>query len=365
MRTQTWFLLPLFLLALMGASACTTLPAAAGRTEVAPPAVVETDAPTVVALAATATPGPAVQLTAMPGTMVMAGTVMPFSGTPGAARTVAPPPIPTFPSPAPGQLSVTDLRYAILARFGSIFFCDPDSYPVARDLPPDEIARRVGEIQKVPDMYQAILKHLGIAPTAPLTADQAQPVYAEYKKLNAIPMQPAANGYQFSVRTGSGRTGTATTGLVDFQGNITITNQQATILTCPICLTAGTLIATPNGDMPVQDLRQGMAVWTIDARGTRQAGIIQQTVARPLSPGALLVRLGLDDGRTLFASPAHPTVDGRPLGSLWVGDVVDGAHVSRIETVPNEGGATYDILPSGDTGAYWANGILLGSTLAH
>ena len=26
-------------------------------------------------------------------------------------------------------------------------------------------------------------------------------------------------------------------------------------------------------------------------------------------------------------------------------------------------GATYDVLPSGETGFYWANGVLLGSTL--
>jgi hypothetical protein len=28
-----------------------------------------------------------------------------------------------------------------------------------------------------------------------------------------------------------------------------------------------------------------------------------------------------------------------------------------------DGGATFDILPGGVTGAYWANGVLLGSTL--
>jgi hypothetical protein len=34
-----------------------------------------------------------------------------------------------------------------------------------------------------------------------------------------------------------------------------------------------------------------------------------------------------------------------------------------LEDVPYEGSATYDLLPSGDTGLYWADGILLGSTL--
>lgn len=33
------------------------------------------------------------------------------------------------------------------------------------------------------------------------------------------------------------------------------------------------------------------------------------------------------------------------------------------ELVSYSNGYTYDVLPSGDTGLYWANGILIGSTL--
>jgi len=51
------------------------------------------------------------------------------------------------------------------------------------------------------------------------------------------------------------------------------------------------------------------------------------------------------------------------------GDLYDGASVASAQLVPYGGDATYDILPSGDTGFYWANGlpakagVLLGSTL--
>jgi hypothetical protein len=34
-----------------------------------------------------------------------------------------------------------------------------------------------------------------------------------------------------------------------------------------------------------------------------------------------------------------------------------------MERLPYRGGATYDLLSSGDTGFYWANGILMGSSL--
>jgi len=71
----------------------------------------------------------------------------------------------------------------------------------------------------------------------------------------------------------------------------------------------------------------------------------------------------LSDGRELWASPGHPTSDGRRLVHLRVGDVLDGASVTVIGTMRYQGTATYDILPSGSTGFYWANGILLGSTL--
>jgi len=62
-------------------------------------------------------------------------------------------------------------------------------------------------------------------------------------------------------------------------------------------------------------------------------------------------------------SPGHPTADGRAVGSLRAGDRYDGAVVTSATLVPYGEPATYDLLPSGPTGTYWANGVLLGSTL--
>jgi len=56
--------------------------------------------------------------------------------------------------------------------------------------------------------------------------------------------------------------------------------------------------------------------------------------------------------------------DGRALGDLNAGDLLDGAHVILLERLPYGGIVTYDLLPSGGTGFYWANGILMGSTLS-
>jgi hypothetical protein len=80
--------------------------------------------------------------------------------------------------------------------------------------------------------------------------------------------------------------------------------------------------------------------------------------------GHLMVHLRLADGRELLASPGHRTADGRPLGTLAAGDPLDGSTVTLWELVPYGGARTYDLLPAGSTGTYWANGILLLSTLA-
>ena len=59
------------------------------------------------------------------------------------------------------------------------------------------------------------------------------------------------------------------------------------------------------------------------------------------------------------------SADGRPLGALGVGDRLDGSTVTLWDVVPYAGDRTYDLLPTGPTGAYWANGIPLSSTLSN
>ena len=132
---------------------------------------------------------------------------------------------------------------------------------------------------------------------------------------------------------------------------------------CPICLAGGALIDTPSGSAPVKDLQVGMSVWTTDKTGQRVSGVITKTSKVSVPPTHQMVHLVLNNGRELFVSPGHPTIYGRIIGNLAPGDRYDGAFVVSVERVPYNEGATYDILPSGETGFYWANGILIGSTL--
>ncbi len=130
------------------------------------------------------------------------------------------------------------------------------------------------------------------------------------------------------------------------------------------CLSAATLISTPDGDVSIVDLRPGMPVFTLDSNGNKVVRPIE-LVSKASVPGDhTLCRLVLNDGRELFVSPGHPTTDAGEAGDLLPGDTLDGAVLLSIEKVRYEAGHTYDLLPSGETGFYFANGIPLGSTLA-
>ena len=132
---------------------------------------------------------------------------------------------------------------------------------------------------------------------------------------------------------------------------------------CPICLAAGSLIETPRGAVRVENLRVGDQVWTMNEAGERVSAVILQAGSVRVPTTHQVIHVILSNGRELWASPAHPTSDGRRLVDLKVGEVLDGAHVVLIEQIRYQGSATFDVLPSGGTGFYWANGILLQSTL--
>lgn len=133
---------------------------------------------------------------------------------------------------------------------------------------------------------------------------------------------------------------------------------------CPICLSGDTFIDTPSGPINIKDLKEGMAVWTADLSGLRYPAIILKTVIAQVPKSHAMVHLILDDGREIYVSPGHTLADDRILADISVGDIVDNGQVIIAELVPYKGKATYDILPSGDTGLYWANKILVKSTIA-
>ncbi len=130
------------------------------------------------------------------------------------------------------------------------------------------------------------------------------------------------------------------------------------------CLSGQTLISTPDGLKMIKELKVGMSVFTIDRKGTKIVAPLIQVAKISIPHGYLISHVLLSDKRELFASNAHPTADGRTIGELLPNDSLDGARVVKRNLVSYDALFTYDILPAGDTGFYWANGILLGSTIS-
>jgi hypothetical protein len=285
----------------------------------------------------------------------------PAQGTPLSAPTAGPAAI--LPTLASGA-SPGDLKYQLLNQFPNLFFCDPDFYPVARANEADLARERFPQLQADTTEFQAILNHTGLGGLTSFTDDQKLLIYREHKKLAAVEFELAGDRYQFQLQTANNsKQGEMIVGLIDGRGVITVLQRTASIATCPICLAAHTLIDTPQGAVAVEDLRAGEAVWTADATGTRRSATILETVRVLVPADYQIVHVVLNDGRELWASAGHPLPDGRTLSDLNPGDRVDGASVARVERTAYYQPATFDLLPSGSTGFYWANGILLGSTL--
>ena len=52
------------------------------------------------------------------------------------------------------------------------------------------------------------------------------------------------------------------------------------------------------------------------------------------------------------------------MGDVAVGDTLDDSRVVGRRVLPYDHDHTWDVLPDGPTGLYWADGVLMGSTLA-
>jgi hypothetical protein len=247
-------------------------------------------------------------------------------------------------------------------------FCDPDFYPVARADEGQLANERLPGIRSDAPTYAAILAHLGIDPAAALAPDQVLAIYREWKMLRALVLTKTDAGFGFdyvAADATNAQAGWHVVGRIDMGGTITTDRRDPSgPPPCPICLARGTRIATPAGELRVEELRPGVTVWTTDGLGRRVMGRVLTVGSTPVPTTHRVVHLVLSDGRTVDVSPGHPLPDGRRLGDLRPGDEVDGAIVASAALVSYDGGATFDLLPSGPTGTYWANGIPLGSTLA-
>jgi hypothetical protein len=264
----------------------------------------------------------------------------------------------------PVSYSVPQLEYKLLDKYQNVFWCDPDYYPVARIGQEQQNAlAQFTAIQSNQPEFSAILAQLKLANKTDYTDADKLLIYKEHKKLiYAAQMTAGDNGYRFELRVGTGQ-GEHITGSITNSGVILETKREASVNTCPICLTAGTLIDTPDGQIPVEQLVKGMSVWSVDDSGNRIAAGIIKTAATPVPLYFQAIRIELSDGRTVTASPGHPTADGKAVADYQAGDMLDGARVLKADRFTYESAMTFDFLPDSTSGLYWANKIILKSSL--
>jgi hypothetical protein len=277
------------------------------------------------------------------------------------------------PSPAPSAeptarrtFSEPELKYVLLDQVGPISYCDPDVWPLAREVPDSEVAARVADLRAAdPSTYSVIVHRLGVG-RGPLSPQAERSVYTELKRLRALTLTPAPEGLGFDYTVAGDAPRNAAQrvrGTITVTGVIAVHDRAPNIVGCPKCLAMGTPISTPAGPIAVERLSTGDLVWTLDGAGDRVAAPLVLVAAIAAPHGHRVVHLVLADGREVTASPGHPLADGRPIGSLRPGAPLDGSTARSAVSEPYRAARTYDILPAGLTGVYLAGGILLGSTL--
>jgi hypothetical protein len=271
--------------------------------------------------------------------------------------------------PVGSPLTVDQLKFKVIDTVGAPVFCDPDFYPIARAGGEEASADTYyPQIKANAELYSAIVAHEHL-PSGELDEAQKLTLYRAFKELRALVLSKSGNSYTFEIRVRKPAPNNSVelvAGSVRVDGVVTVSSRTPSAMPpCPICLAADTLIATPNGDARVTDIRPGMIVWTAAGDGSRIAASVVEVGSIAVPAGHMMVHVRLADGRELLASPGHRTADGRPLGSLETGDTLDGSPITVWELIPYAGERTYDLLPAGLTGIYWAGGIQLSSTLSH
>src|SRR5205085_3973531 len=129
------------------------------------------------------------------------------------------------------------------------------------------------------------------APPAGLDDAQKLTLYRAFKKLRALELHSGGGGSSLFDYT-TADTYTKVQGSVSSDGKVSVNSKtQGSRPSCPICLSAATLIGTPAGDVVVTAIRPGTLVWTQGADGNRVAALVIEAGSTPVPAGHVMVHL--------------------------------------------------------------------------
>lgn len=269
----------------------------------------------------------------------------------------------TLPPPPPARkYSKAQLQLKLLRKHG-LNWCDGNAFPVYQPVSEEEIARQLAQYKvKNPSLFRAVQREFKIPQDREPTPKENEMTYSRFRRANAIALTLKDDRYHFDFYAILPRQ-QKITGSIGKTGDIQIDQKTPGRPRCPICLSASTRISTPAGPVQVTELRPGMQVWTRRADGKKQSEALLSVQKVPVPQSHQMLFLVLEDGRSLRVSPSHPDIQGRPLSDFKPGEMLDGSLIQSRKLVAYHAGFTYDLLPDGGTGHYWADGVLIGSTM--
>ena len=132
-----------------------------------------------------------------------------------------------------------------------------------------------------------------------------------------------------------------------------------------LCCSPWTLIDTPQGERRIDMMRLGDPVWSVRNGHRCEARVALVGKRRHERGTHSVLRICMENGRTLEVSASHPDATGRPLSEVRAGDELGGQIVRSVDVIAYRPEYTHDIATDAPGSVYWAEGALIGSTLTH
>ena len=144
-------------------------------------------------------------------------------------------------------------------------------------------------------------------------------------------------------------------------GSCTTAGDRVLCETESVCASAETPVATADGERPIASLHPGDLVYSADHGALRLVPLLE--VSRTAVFHHRVIEVHLSNGALLRMSAGHPLADGRLLGSVEVGDRLEGANVVERREIPTTSPSPTTSSPRPTATRTSPRAVLVGTTL--